>query len=123
MPKTKILKCKKHGECEHVESVDKKNKDIRYRCKKCRVEAVQRRRIKVKRLLVEYKGGECIRCGYKKCMGALSFHHTNPEQKDFNISYKGHTISLDRAKKEVDKCVLVCSNCHAEIHEELRNTK
>lgn len=69
--------------------------------------------------LVEYKGGCCERCGYKKITAALQFHHTNPDEKDFIIG--GKSYSIDRLKKEADKCILVCANCHIEIHEELRN--
>ena len=75
-----------------------------------------RRRKKIE--LVEYKGGECERCGYKKCIDALEFHHKNPDEKDFTIS--GKSWSFERLKKEVDKCILVCSNCHKEIHFELK---
>ena len=53
-------------------------------------------------------------------MRALEFHHLNPEEKDFGIS-KTLTRSMDSLRKEVDKCILVCSNCHAEIHDELFN--
>lgn len=65
--------------------------------------------------LVEYKGGCCQVCGYKKSMGALEFHHLTPTEKDFSISSKSY--AYERLKKEVDKCILVCSNCHIEIHE------
>ena len=77
-----------------------------------------RRRTKVK--LVEYKGGCCCRCGYSKSIGALEFHHLDPSEKDFTIG--GKSWSFERLKSEVDKCVLVCSNCHIEIHEEIRNS-
>ena len=53
-------------------------------------------------------------------MRALEFHHSNPEEKDFGIS-RTLTRSMDSLRKEVDKCILVCSNCHAEIHDELFN--
>lgn len=72
----------------------------------------------VKKALVEYKGGKCERCGYNKSMRALEFHHLNPIEKDFGIS-KDINKSLNVLKEEVDKCILVCSNCHAEIHDEL----
>ncbi len=74
-----------------------------------------RKRVKIK--LVEYKGGCCKICGYKKSIGALEFHHTDPNEKDFAIS--GKSYSFERLKKEVDKCILVCSNCHIEVHEEI----
>jgi len=76
-----------------------------------------RKRTKVK--LVEYKGGCCSRCGYSKSIGALEFHHLDPSEKDFAIG--GKSWSYERLKEEVDKCILVCANCHVEIHEEIRN--
>jgi hypothetical protein len=88
---------------------------VRLRCKKCAVESVQKRREKIKILAVEYKGGKCIKCGYNKYVGALEFHHIIGD-KDFNISYKGHCRSWEKVKVELDKCILVCSNCHREIH-------
>lgn len=71
-----------------------------------------RQRVKIK--LVEYKGGKCVICGYDKCIQSLEFHHIDPKEKDFTIS--GKTKAFDKMKKEIDKCMLVCSNCHSEIH-------
>jgi DNA-binding Lrp family transcriptional regulator len=78
-----------------------------------------RRRTKIK--LVNYKGGKCEKCGYDKCVDALEFHHKLPNEKDFTIS--GKSWSFEKLKNEVDKCILVCSNCHKEIHYELKNIK
>lgn len=108
--------CNKHGNTLYVLESDSK-----WRCKKCRVEAVQRRRDKVKQLAVEYKGGKCAICGYDKYIGALDFHHLDPEQKDFGISSKGYTRGIETVKRELDKCILVCANCHREIHAGLIN--
>ena len=72
---------------------------------------------KVRQMAVEYKGGKCIKCGYSKCQRALSFHHVNPKEKDFDLSSKGLTRSWERIKKEIDKCVLLCANCHMEVHD------
>ena len=108
----KIIKvCNKHGIHEHF-----KDSSGRFRCMKCRVEAVQRRRDKIKIMAVEYKGGKCCICGYNKYVGALEFHHLNPNEKDFGIGAKGYTRSYQRIKEELDKCICVCSNCHKEIH-------
>jgi hypothetical protein len=65
---------------------------------------------------IEYKGGKCVICGYNKCVAALDFHHLDPTIKEFGISAYGHTKKWDRVKEELDKCVLVCKNCHAELH-------
>lgn len=71
-------------------------------------------RVNIKQRLVDYKGGKCQICGYNRYINALEFHHVNPEEKDFTIS--GGTKSFDTLKPEIDKCILVCSNCHREIH-------
>lgn len=90
------------------------------RCIKCRSEAVQRRRAKIKELAVEYKGGSCENCGYCKCINALEFHHTDPNEKDFGVAAKGNTRSFDKIRAELDKCVMLCANCHREEHARLR---
>lgn len=71
-------------------------------------------RNRVKELAVNYKGGKCVICGYNKCQAAMNFHHIEPKEKDYQIS--GGTKSFESLKKELDKCVLVCRNCHSEIH-------
>lgn len=108
--------CSKHGETLHF-----RDSSGRWRCRKCRVEAVQRRRSKIKEMAVQYKGGRCCICGYKKFIGALEFHHLNPKEKDFSISLKGYTKGWGTVKAELDKCILVCANCHREIHAGLIN--
>ena len=73
----------------------------------------------LKHKLIQYKGNQCEICGYNKCEGALQFHHLDPTEKDFTISQKNLGLTgLDTFYKEVDKCILVCANCHAEIHYE-----
>jgi hypothetical protein len=74
----------------------------------------------IKKALVEYKGGACSICGYNKNIAVLSFHHINNQdnQKEYDISTRmGNRCSLESLKKEADKCVLVCENCHREIHQ------
>ena len=72
----------------------------------------------IKQALVNYKGGKCEICGYNKSLRALSFHHIDSNEKDFSIS-QNITKDLDELKAEVDKCLLVCANCHMEIHEKI----
>jgi 5-methylcytosine-specific restriction endonuclease McrA len=78
--------------------------------------AVAARRKKLKALAIEYKGGKCFFCGYNKCNDALDFHHIVSKEKEFGLSVKGLTRSWDKIKKELDKCILVCANCHRELH-------
>jgi len=87
--------------------------------KKNKVSSVMSWRKRAKIKLVEYKGGKCKKCGYNKCVDALEFHHLDPNEKDFTIA--GKSYSFERLKSEADKCIMVCSNCHKEIHYELNN--
>jgi len=72
-----------------------------------------RKKLKIK--CVQYKGGKCQLCGYDKCMRALTFHHIDPTQKEFGISSRLRKWEI--IKEELDKCQLLCQNCHCEVHE------
>lgn len=63
--------------------------------------------------------GKCQVCGYNKCLRSLEFHHLDPLQKDFTISGNLKRIKKEKVIKELEKCILVCSNCHGEIHDGL----
>lgn len=76
---------------------------------------VANRRRKIKAVLVEEAGGQCVLCGYSRCLRALIFHHLDPATKSFGIALHGSARSLERARNEARKCVLLCSNCHAEV--------
>ena len=86
-----------------------------YRCKRCRSEAVTRRRRKVKRILAEEAGGACMLCGYSRCIGALEFHHLFPGDKRLGMGYGGYAHALSKLREEARKCVLLCANCHVEV--------
>jgi len=85
-------------------------------CKPCTGKQTLLRQRKFKTQCVEYKGGKCIKCGYNKYIGALDFHHLDPSQKDFTIAATKLWKLNDLVIKELDKCVLLCSNCHREEH-------
>jgi 5-methylcytosine-specific restriction endonuclease McrA len=70
-------------------------------------------RSEIKKKALAEKGGKCMLCGYSRCTSALQFHHINPFEKDKDLS---RYSSWKTAKEELKKCVLVCSNCHSEIH-------
>lgn len=109
-----IRECNKHGNTPHVSS--KRNNNIRWRCRKCAVESVVKRRRIVKEKAIIYKGGKCCICGYNKYNGALDFHHIDPNEKSFTIGSYGHCRAWKKVQKELDKCILLCSNCHKELH-------
>lgn len=79
------------------------------------VEAVSSFRKRRKENLIRLCGGKCSLCGYNKCIGALEFHHINPKDKSFGIS-TGNCHKIEDDIAEVKKCLLLCANCHREIH-------
>jgi len=83
------------------------------RCKK-----VIRWRRNKKLKLIAYKGGKCEICGYDKpYYGVYDFHHKDPTKKEFGLAANGKCRSFEKMKKEADKCILLCKNCHSELHE------
>ena len=67
--------------------------------------------------LIKYKGSECESCGYKKNFAALEFHHVDPKTKLFQLDLRSSSNRRwEVVLKEADKCRLLCSNCHAELH-------
>lgn len=99
--------------CDRKFNYNKKAGHTTTMCNSC---SVTKRRNKVKKMAVEHLGGKCICCGYNKSVSALDFHHKDPKEKDFGISARGHSRSWQRVKNEIDKCVLLCANCHREVH-------
>ena len=103
------MKCKI---CKRVISKNRKTGNKGLICNSCRQRYYQ---IKLKIKAVEYKGGKCEICGYNKVLEALEFHHIDPTQKEFTIS-AGVNKSWISIQPELDKCMLLCANCHREIH-------
>lgn len=68
---------------------------------------------------VEYKGGCCERCGYDKYPDVLEFHHLDPSEKEASWN-KIRLWSWKKIQGELDKCSMLCANCHREVHVELR---
>lgn len=109
-PKSVKRQCARHGSTPfHLEGRGY------YRCSRCRKEQVSSWRRRVKATLVREAGGRCRLCGYERCQAALEFHHVDRADKSFALSHEGVTRSLERARIEARKCVLLCANCHAEV--------
>jgi len=107
-----ISTCK---ECGKTYIYDRKSGHGTIKCAPC-----YRRdfRLRIKEKAVKYKGGFCIKCGYNKSLRALVFHHRNPHEKDFNIG-GNHCRAWETIQRELDKCDLLCSNCHDEEHDKI----
>jgi hypothetical protein len=94
----------------------RKGTDLSPYCKVCTSEQTLQRQRVFKQKCVEYKGGRCELCGYNKCIGALEFHHKDPKEKDFTIAKAKLTTFSNKITEELDKCALLCANCHRETH-------
>jgi uncharacterized Zn-finger protein len=103
--------------CGKIYAYEKNITGSRKKCPSCIVGC---RRFYIKERAIEYKGGKCQICGYNQCHRALVFHHRDKEDKLFTIS-QGFSRKWEKIQEELDKCDLLCSNCHAELHDEEDN--
>lgn len=111
-PKNYSCEC---GESRQTEFYGKKKS----RCKKCIIKDDANRAVVKKKKAIEYKGGKCLHCGYGKFYGALEFHHNDPMEKEFDWG-EVRNKKWPEIEKELNKCTLLCSNCHKEEHHRLR---
>ena len=79
-------------------------------------QAVSEFRRRRKLNLIKVCGSKCNLCGYDKNITALEFHHIDPRLKEYGIASMGTCHQLEKDLNEVKKCILVCANCHREIH-------
>lgn len=77
----------------------------------------------MRRQVIKERGGKCERCGYDKCFDALCFHHIDPFKKEFSLSQRSGSANWEKFSKEAEKCIILCANCHAEVHKELRDNE
>src|SRR6185437_7416964 len=110
------LLCGRHGRT----TFRMRASDEQYRCLPCRSEQVIARRRRARASLVVEAGGKCASCGYDRYVGALHFHHVDPATKVFALG-GGATRSVERNRREAEKCVLLCANCHAEVEAGLKD--
>lgn len=85
-------------------------------CKSCNSKRTIKREKDGKKNAVDYMGGKCSICGYDKCIRALEFHHLDPSKKSKDYNKRFKVWAFERQKKELENCIIVCSNCHREIH-------
>lgn len=107
------------GRCKKVKSFGefyKKGDWYSCYCVPCSGLESKERQWKFKTLCVKYKGGKCIKCGYNKSIAALDFHHRDCNNKEFSISSVRFWTFNEKIKNELDKCDLLCANCHRELH-------
>jgi hypothetical protein len=118
MKRYNIIRIKQNNVCLIC---DKITSSRRKRCDGCNTKI---RRYRAKKTAVEYLGGECNRCGWSGNLSVFDFHHKNPKLKDFGPSSDElANKSWSLVKKELDKCELLCANCHRLEHNDYHNEK
>lgn len=98
---------------EHPEKMREYLRNYELRHKEERVKRSRLRIQKRKEELVKLLGKKCVRCGYDKYFGALEFHHIDPKTKESEFEWQKKNF-------DITKVILVCSNCHKEIHHEIK---
>lgn len=108
-------RCSRCKDIKHLSAF--RHKENRYDswCKRCLYDSQMERWKSKKAQFIELKGGKCMMCGYDKNYASLVFHHKDKKTKDYSWN-KLRLRSDEDINKELDKCVVVCSNCHGEIH-------
>lgn len=108
--------------CQSLFKTSNKSRKYCYNCSPSGINSAESLKLKkraLKHYLITIKGGQCQNCGYSKCEGALQFHHRDPSLKEFNFSHinlNENEFSLEKILLELDKCDLLCANCHFEEH-------
>lgn len=109
------MKCAWRSCKNEFEPIRSTSKFCSHKCKN--KQGVQKRREKMKFMAIQYKDNKCFDCQTSFTeYNVYEFHHLDPQQKDFGIGSNGHTRSWDKVKQELDKCVMLCANCHRKRH-------
>ncbi len=107
------IECLVHGMTRYSFNPDRGG----YYCVRCYSARRKReRRTELKNKAIKYKGCKCAKCGYATDTSALEFHHVDASSKEFSISKHALGKPWNEVKKELDKCILLCANCHREVH-------
>lgn len=109
-----LIECSIHGMTSHTKHRNG-NAVQKFRCNKCQAERVKSIVEAKRKKAYEYYGSSCVICGYNRCSHALEWHHKDPNEKEITPA-RVFSRSWENIKKELDKCVLLCSNCHREVH-------
>lgn len=78
-------------------------------------EFVKARRRRLKELTIAYMGGKCLKCSFDGHPASFNAHHVDPTKKEIRVG-SGDTYSWQKLKTELNKCMLLCANCHSEVH-------
>jgi len=115
------------SKCNQLKELSEFQNDVRHQdskqswCRQCGYAAKKVKRAENKRKAVDYLGGKCQMCGItSECLDIFDFHHRNPLEKESSLNVLVNK-SWAHIQPELDKCDLLCSNCHKITHWRLRN--
>lgn len=113
---------KESGKIKECEICEKQITGGRNICMSCYTNT---RRYKIKKRMFDYKGGFCQKCNEGDLdISCYDFHHMDPTKKEFNLSgLNSAKINWNKVKEELDKCLLLCSNCHRTEHSNYKSKK
>lgn len=115
--KTQMITCR---QCQTDKEEDQffrasKKKYIDRICKTCKNQNLKKRRFEQRLRIIEYKGGKCERCDVVGSPAIYDLHHRDPAKKEFQVNTK-NLHKWEHIVDEIDKCHLLCANCHREVH-------
>ena len=120
----RLKTCSKCGEeKDYYKDFSSNGKSTRSICKKCEAARAMRHYKEGQELLYSFKI-KCCRCGYDKNPAALEFHHIDNHKEALVSKLFQHYVSpkrLEKIKVEMDKCIILCANCHREEHNKDKN--
>lgn len=113
-----VYRAKKIEERKNRKPVDKTDPNYIKKMQEINQE-YRTKRMALKKQCISYLGDKCLHCKNEFHPNVYDFHHKNPEEKEINISIlmdKEKCKMTERLKQELDKCELLCSNCHRIVH-------
>lgn len=106
----------KERQKQYYHSHIKENKEYRNERKEVIKMKSKKQYMIYKQIMQNIKINGCAICGYNKCNASLDFHHVNPDNKKFPLSLQSMEYKDERIIEEINKCILLCKNCHYEMH-------
>ena len=117
-----VKKCCSCGEIkEKKEFYKKTGNSLQSYCKICLLEFQKNRWIERKKEAIIYKGSKCIECGLSypnEPYVIFDFHHSDPKSKKYDWR-RMKLLGKKKLNEEIDKCELLCSNCHRKRHHQM----
>jgi hypothetical protein len=114
-------KCNQEKDINEFYKQKDRKKGVYSHCKVCKDKVSNDKWKQRREWAINYKGGKCLDCNQVYPPYVYDFHHLDPASKDIDWS-KMRIVKLETMIAELDKCVLLCSNCHRHRHYSVERT-